>query len=185
MTTVTDPALVVLALLVVLAMSGTSSVAGALGWVALIGVLVVGVPSVVIWYLVHTGRVTDHRLVVRSHRTLPTAVALVCAAVCLGLLRHFHAPVALSAAVMCLLVGTLVAGLVTLRWKISAHSACAASAATICFFRFGLRSGLLLGLVALAAAWSRVRLGRHSVAQVVGGLALGVFACLIYPRLSS
>src|SRR5690606_38991862 len=59
-----------------------------------------------------------------------------------------------------------------LRWKISIHAVAAAGSAAILTILLG--PWLMLSWpVAAAIAWSRVRLGDHTVAQVCAGLALG------------
>ena len=62
---------------------------------------------------------------------------------------------------------------ITLRWKTSVHSATAAAMGTL--VRFVLGTPLLPTLGVPAVARSRVKLGRHSLAQTVGGALLGLF----------
>jgi membrane-associated phospholipid phosphatase len=61
---------------------------------------------------------------------------------------------------------------ITLSWKISVHSAVAASVATLVWSLGGMAVPLLIGV--LVVAWSRVRLGRHAVDETVAGALLGL-----------
>jgi membrane-associated phospholipid phosphatase len=63
--------------------------------------------------------------------------------------------------------------LITLRWKISLHSAAASNLAVIGWLTVGL-NGLALALIIPVVAWARVHLRRHTLAQTVGGALLGV-----------
>ena len=61
---------------------------------------------------------------------------------------------------------------ITLRWKISMHSAAAAGVGALVWSLVGTMLPLLVGVPIIA--WSRVRLRRHTVAQTVAGAALGL-----------
>ena len=60
---------------------------------------------------------------------------------------------------------------VTLRWKISVHSAVAAMTGCVVWTLTGSPLGLSIGLPAVM--WSRIHLGRHTPAQTSVGAALG------------
>ena len=62
--------------------------------------------------------------------------------------------------------------LITLRWKISLHSAAAGSLTVLGVAAFSM-SGLYLALTVPLIAWARVRLQRHTLMQTVAGAALG------------
>ncbi len=61
---------------------------------------------------------------------------------------------------------------ITLRWKISVHSAAAASATALLWAVIGPLAMLAMPLIGLVS-WSRVRLLRHTRAQTVAGALLG------------
>ena len=90
----------------------------------------------------------------------------------LALLVALGAPwqvVALVVAMLTCLAATLV---VTLWWKLSLHTAAASGTVAILVLTFG--PPLLLALPAIAlVAWSRIRLGDHTLAQTLAGAALG------------
>jgi membrane-associated phospholipid phosphatase len=61
---------------------------------------------------------------------------------------------------------------VTLRWKISVHTASAAGATLIILRVIGLAAAPLVVTIPLIA-WSRVKLRRHTPAQTIAGALLG------------
>jgi hypothetical protein len=61
---------------------------------------------------------------------------------------------------------------VTILWKISVHCATAAVAGMLTWHLFGAAVPALLGVGIIM--WSRWRLGRHTVAQTLGGVLLGI-----------
>ncbi|NLE46614.1 MAG: phosphatase PAP2 family protein, partial [Chloroflexi bacterium] len=71
-----------------------------------------------------------------------------------------------------LLVETLIIFVITLRWKISVHCAAAAGAATLVWSLIGTPLPLIVGVPLIA--WSRLRLQRHTLAQVVAGSVVGM-----------
>ena len=67
---------------------------------------------------------------------------------------------------------------VTLQWKISLHCAGAAGMATLLTGVLGMQGMLAFTSVAMVA-WSRIRLGRHTIPQTLAGSALGVLIFLL------
>ncbi len=61
---------------------------------------------------------------------------------------------------------------ITLRWKVSVHSAITAGAVAVLAAVYGPWAGLLAPLVVLVG-WSRVRLRCHTAAQVAVGALVG------------
>ena len=64
-------------------------------------------------------------------------------------------------------------------WKISIHAASIAAAAVIVALVFGPRFALLLLPLVIAVTWLRLYLRRHTVAQVVAGLIVGIITPLV------
>lgn len=71
-----------------------------------------------------------------------------------------------------------VALVVTLQWKISLHCAGAAGMATLLTGVLGMRGVLAFTSVAMVA-WSRIRLGRHTIPQALAGSALGALIFIL------
>lgn len=124
---------------------------------------------------VRRGRYTDRHVRLRQQRRAPLMFAAGCVVVGMTVLSSLGAPRQLLALVIAMLVGLVVTLTITHWWKISIHSAVAGGSAVILSLAFG--PALLLVLpVVVAVCWSRVALGDHTPAQVLGGAGVG---CLV------
>lgn len=131
-----------------------------------------GIPYLILATGVRRGRFTDMHLSRREERPIMMAIGLASVAVGLGLMALLDAPRELFALVGAMVAGVAVALLVSSIWKISIHTSVTAGSATILAIVFG-PWALLLGSVVAAVAWARVRLGAHTVSQVLVGAAVG------------
>lgn len=144
-------------------------------WVMLYILLAMVVPFGFLLWQLHRGQVTDLDIHFRQQRTWSFAVT------CLGFLLAWISMVLGGApAVLRLMVGTgllqwLILSLITLRWKISVHAASVAGTTSILVWGFGLAATPVVIAVPLVA-WSRVKLRRHTPAQVAAGILLGCVA---------
>ena len=133
---------------------------------------------------VRSGAWTDHDVSVREQRRglYPVALALVTATILLLLLIDPPRPVLHGTVAVLALIGT--ASIINLWFKVSLHTAFAWFTA-VCLYSMSLALGAGASLVALAVAWSRVELRRHTLAEVLGGILLGVaigVMLLFWPR---
>jgi membrane-associated phospholipid phosphatase len=166
------PAQVVGALLIVVALHSTRTLAAAFGWSVLTVGIAVLIPFVYVLTGVRRRRITDIHVGQREQRSTPILVGIGSIFVSLALLIVLGAPRELVALVAAMTAGLLVTLLVTLTWKISVHAAVASGAVVILALVFGpvwLAMGMLAGLI----CWARVKLTDHSVSQVVAGTVLG------------
>ena len=69
-------------------------------------------------------------------------------------------------------------------WKISIHATSIAAAAVIIVLVYGPIYGLLLVPIVVLVSWLRLFLRRHTLAQVVAGLGLGVITPLVMTQFS-
>jgi membrane-associated phospholipid phosphatase len=134
-----------------------------------LGVLV---PFVYVVWLVKRGEVTDIDVRLRKQRARPLAITILCTGIAWIVLMVGLAPTPMTvlAGAMCVLAVTVF--VVTLRWKISVHSAAAAGAMTMMWAVLG--TPLPLVVVVPLVAWSRVRLQRHTLLQAMAGAVLGL-----------
>ena len=141
-------------------------------WMGIYLLLVVLMPLLYLVWLLKKGHITDIHLKVREQRTRPLLVTVAAAFLAWGILHFGAAPrllVALAAA-MCL--QTVIFLAITLRWKISFHSASAAGMAVMAWLVVGsLSIGFALSVPIIA--WARVRLQRHTAGQTFAGATLG------------
>jgi hypothetical protein len=173
LTDVLAPAVLVVIVVVATAWHRPPSTAAA--WTATaVGVLTGAVvPTAFIRHGVRRGRWTDHHVRERAHRPWPLAVALTSGTAGTALLWLTGGRLIVAAG-MAGMAALALATAVTigLRWKVSIHAVAAAGAAVVLTVLIG--AWLTLAWpVAGAVAWSRVRLGDHTPAQAIAGLAIG------------
>jgi hypothetical protein len=134
---------------------------------------------VVLVYLLKTGRVGDLHMRKRGERHLPYAVTFAGALAAAALVFVAQGPPMLLSLLICNAVGVAILGIVNVFWLISNHSASIALAASFASFIFGpVVVGASLPLVAVIF-WARLVLKRHTVAQLLAGLAAGVGPVLV------
>lgn len=148
-----------------------------LGW-GLVGVLFCSaIPYGIIWLGVRRGRLTDHHIGVREQRRAPLLYGLLSVVAGLTLLVTFGAPQPLVAMVVVMSAVLLAVTLVNQMWKLSAHAAVISGSTLALVVVLGpwlLPTLLLVPLV----GWSRVRLGDHTIGQVVSGTVVGILVGL-------
>lgn len=147
--------------------------AGAGRWWGLVAALFAAViPFAYIVRGVRRGRLTDHHIVRREQRHLPLGVGVASVTTGLVVLLVAGAPRELVALVVAGAVGLAVCAAVTRWWKLSIHTAVAAGTVVVLTTVYGPWLLCTLPLVP-AIGWARVRLGVHTVGQVLGGAAVG------------
>lgn len=142
-------------------------------WVLCYALLTAVVPSLYVLVLYQRGVVSDIHLRIRSERVRPTLVTLAAAVAMWFWLYAENGPALLTALAGANVVQTMLFFAITLRWKISAHTASAAMLAVLA--AWGL-TGIAAAPIVLSVpliAWSRVRLEDHTPAQTVLGAVLG------------
>jgi len=156
------------------------------GWLCAGTYIVLAVlgPLLMLFWLMSRGEVSDLDVTQREERYKPFIVAVCGAAVAWSILSVLEAPglqvqfAAAHAAVISIIV------VITLYWKISVHAASAASLATLVSALLEAKLLAILPVPVLVVAWSRLYLGRHTLAQVVAGGVLGavVFGAFLLAR---
>jgi membrane-associated phospholipid phosphatase len=139
--------------------------------------LAILLPVFYLVWLVRGGKVTDLDVQLREQRIRPMVVTVSCAGLAWGVLLLGGAPLQMVVLAGALCVQMAIVFAITLYWKISVHCAAAAGAATVTWFLLGTLFPLLIGVPLVA--WSRVRLGRHTLAQTIAGTFLGLSIFLI------
>jgi len=137
------------------------------------------IPTAITVALFRTGRTFTLDLRERGERALPSAATAIGCAATWGWLQMSGAPSSISALTLGVAVQMALLAVLTMRWKVSYHSASACLLAAVS--RMHQPPGITLALICLAVcvAWSRVHLGRHTLAQVAAGaLTAAPFALL-------
>lgn len=150
----------------------------------LVGVITGLIPLLAIAVLIRTGKVSDRALSRRDQRAMPMVIGVACYVGAALFVGSLGAPLWLRMFFWGAGAATIIAMLVTFKWKISAHTT--AIGGLVGMMMWFATSGLAdvnvmimlsVGIVlAGAMASARLALNRHTLAQVLAGLALG-FAC--------
>ena len=146
-------------------------VGDAWSWTAVHFLFSVFIPTGYIIWLVKTGQVTDLHLRLRHQRTKPSLVMIAGSILTWLILWQTDAPHLFLLFIAAQTIQGFVFFIITLYWQISIHSASAAVISVLASWIYGAMAVPLL-LIPLIA-WSRVRLGRHTIAQTIAGAALG------------
>lgn len=177
------PAVLLGLLPVVFAFASSPAPAQGLLWAAVSALFFAVLPFAWVLRGVRRGRLTDHHLRRRDQRRGPLLVGVASMLIGWAVVAVGGAPRTLIAYLGVVLIEAAVAVLVTLIWKVSVHSWIAAIGATALVVVFG-PWALLTVPLAVAVAWSRLRLGVHTRAQVAVGLAAGfALTAALFPPL--
>lgn len=145
------------------------------------------VPTATILTLIKLGRVSDVSLSSRSERTLPYLVTIISYLATVIFLKYISTPHWLPAFYLGAAGASVVASIITMRWKISAHGSAVGG------FAAGIIWLAMHGLLLVGARWwvcgaillcgligtARLILKRHTPAQVYAGVALGALAVTV------
>ncbi|HEX4831175.1 MAG TPA: hypothetical protein VH478_08800 [Trebonia sp.] len=148
------------------------------GWGLLMALFAAVLPVLFVRYGVRHWQWTGKHVSRKGERL--TALGFIAGADAAGaaVLWALPAPPRLTGYLLGMLVTTLVIAAITVAWKISVHCSVASAAIALLALDFGplvLAGLVLVGLV----AWSRVALRDHTIAQVIGGTALGATAAVL------
>ncbi|MFG1881903.1 phosphoesterase PA-phosphatase [Micromonospora sp. NPDC049102] len=156
-----------------------------LGWGIVSAVFAAVIPVLLIKRGVSAGRWADRHLGVRSHRLTVMTLILTSVGIGIGAMAVGDAPRAVIALTLAMFATLAALAVVTLRWKISVHTAVAAGATTMLASQLPALAIAALAVVVAAVGWSRVALHDHTTAQVVDGGLLGtIVAGLIFAGLT-
>jgi hypothetical protein len=154
----------------------------ALLWALTYCLMVCVLPAVYIGFMVWRGHITDLHMEVRKQRIRPFLVSLIGTGLAWGLLRLMGAPplLPLFAVVSFVLLGTML--LVTTVWQISMHAMSITVAVVATGALYGLGPALLVSPLIPVVGIARLKLHRHTLAEVIAGglLGAGVTALLLF-----
>jgi membrane-associated phospholipid phosphatase len=153
-------------------------------WSLLFVALFVLPPTLYVYILMQRGIITDFHIKVREQRIKP--MLLILANTVFGILAYYRlgGPKYLVVLAVCCLLLVSIMFFFTFFSKISGHCAAAGGLLTVLMsiMEFNESAVIPIALMVPLIAWSRVRLGRHSVAQTLTGFILGVstFGSILY-----
>ena len=146
----------------------------ALTWALVYTVLVCVLPVLFIGWMVRRGSISDLHMQVRQQRIRPFIISIICTTIAWWVLRFMGAPPIVPLFALFSLVQIAVMLLITLVWQISIHVVSISGAVIAALVWFGpLWALLVIPLVILVGA-ARLKLHRHTLAQVLVGSLVGI-----------
>jgi membrane-associated phospholipid phosphatase len=142
-------------------------------WLVFAALAMIGAPVAFILWQVRSGVISDFHIPIRTQRVRPMLVMAACTSLTWAIMAAGKAPRLLLILVSLGIIHLLATLLITLRWKISGHSAAIAGLALLIVNQAGLASLPCLALIPLVA-WARVRIRRHTIAQTIAGACSGL-----------
>ena len=142
------------------------------------------IPLMMMYELSKHGIISDFYVQQKNERTKPFAGAI--ASYLLGSLTLFwmNAPTMITAFMLCYAGNTAIIMLITLRWKISVHTAGIAGPATGLIYGIGLWAAALFALL-VPVGWARMRLKAHTPLQLLAGMLVTIVATWIQMQIYS
>ncbi|MCB8979903.1 MAG: phosphatase PAP2 family protein [Ardenticatenaceae bacterium] len=149
-------------------------------WAAEYGILVSLAPILVVLFLLKTGRIAELHMSNTRERNIPYISAIFFAAIAYGLITRFDGPELLRCLALFNVIELTGLAVINSFWLISLHATGAMATAVLLGLVFGWPVGLMVGIPLVGSVcWVRLFLKRHTVAQIVAGLALGTAVVLI------
>jgi len=154
----------------------------ALIWAAINGFVLSLLPILFVLWLLRTGRIGELHMSNTDERHLPYFVAVVCGVLMYGIVAIFDGPQMLQCLALFDILALSALGIINTRWLISFHATAISAAWAIIGLVFGWTASLLVLPFVIAVIVVRLYLKRHSPAQIIAGLVLGVFSvwCLTW-----
>lgn len=149
-------------------------------WGVIYGVTTSLLPVLFIFYLLQSGRIGDLHMSNTSERHMPYVVGIVAALVAYMVIALLDGPELLRCLALYNIVALAALGLINTRWLISIHATSIAGAWMMISLVFGWVWALVFLPLVVAVCWSRHYLKRHTVAQILAGVALGTGIVLIF-----
>lgn len=142
-------------------------------WTLFYITLTILAPCFYIIWLVRSGKAVDFHLPNREQRIRPLQFSVITALIAWLVLYEVQAPRMLQLLATVTLIQSALFLIITMYWKISLHCTAATILSELAFVLFGASAAPLTVSIPLIA-WSRVHLERHTVAQTIAGIFLGV-----------
>lgn len=148
-------------------------------WALTYGILVCLMPILFIAWRVRGGKISDLHMKERQERIVPFAVSIVCAILAWKVLELMHAPSILPLIAAVTLAELIVMLVVTFAWQISMHAMSISVAVVATGIVFGAAPALFVSPLLPIVGMARLRLERHTLAQVIAGAIVGALIPLL------
>jgi membrane-associated phospholipid phosphatase len=143
-------------------------------WAAVYGFWVSLAPILFVLFLLQTGRISDLHMNTSKERRWPYVASVLGAVIAFLFLLIFDGPNSLHCLAIFSIIELATLSIITNFWMISIHATSIAAATMIVGLVFGLLPALLILPLVILVSWVRLYLRRHTWAQVVAGIILGV-----------
>ncbi len=143
-------------------------------WAAIYGFWVSLLPSLLVGYLLKTGRISDLHMSNTKERRIPYLSSVVGSIEALAFIYFFNGPESLQCLAIFSIIELTALGIITSFWLISIHATSMAAATVISGLVFGWWTLILLLPLTITVCLVRLYLRRHNLLQVLGGIALGI-----------
>ncbi|MFO7662550.1 MAG: hypothetical protein R6X18_08135 [Chloroflexota bacterium] len=150
-----------------------------LAWGFLYALIVTLTPMMVITYLLRTGRIEDLHMSRTSDRHIPYLVAVLSGIIAYLVVYLFDGPDLLQCLAMLNIITLGALGIINTRWLISIHATAAGATWLIATLIFGPVVSLILLPLVILICYIRLFLLRHTLAQILAGVVLGLTIVLI------
>ncbi|GAB4346639.1 MAG: hypothetical protein Kow00117_23560 [Phototrophicales bacterium] len=150
------------------------SVQEALRWASIYIFLVCVVPILFIFWMVKRGSITDIHMKIRRQRIRPFLVSLFSTGLAWVVLRLMGAPSMILMLALFSLIQLTVMTFITLVWQISIHAISISGATVALAVLFGSIPALLSTPTIFIVGAARIKLKRHTPAQVLAGTLVGM-----------
>lgn len=151
----------------------------ALLWAMIYVIFVSIAPILYILIQVRRGNITDMHMPLREERIRPFIVSLVTAVFAAFLLYIIHASTIMRLFTISSLIQLIIMALITTVWQISIHSVSVSGMVVTAGALFGVNTAIVLAPIILLVAVARLRLRRHTRAQVITGIFVGTISVSI------
>ncbi len=166
------------------AFRAAESVQQALVWALTYTALVCVMPAIYIGLNVWRGHISDIHIPIREQRIRPFVVSLIGTGIAWLVLSWMGAPALLPMFALFSLVQIGVMLLITIWWQISMHTMCITGAVVVTGALYGWLPMLLLTPLIPMVGAARLKLRRHTVAEVVAGFVVGGSITLVMTLIS-
>lgn len=143
-------------------------------WGLAYGVLVTLAPILIVLFLLRTGRISELHMSSTSERHIPYLSSVILGLVAYGFLLLFNGPELLRCLALLGMITLGALGVINTKWLISIHATAAAVTWIVITLVFGWQVGLIVLPLVILICWIRLYLKRHTPAQVLAGVALGI-----------
>lgn len=176
---VVSPPVVWAVMAVPVALQYSHTTGQAFGWAILYSVFVSFLPLIFVGTMVYFGKIGDIHMKERRERFMPFVVSITCTLIAFALLRLMNAPAVLPLLAMISVVNISLIALITIIWQISMHAMSIMSAVIAIGLIFSVGAALVFLPLVVLVGTARLRLKRHTPAQVIAGTLIGAIVPLL------